>query len=57
MEKEYGEVHEVPCEDQTLLASSPFSDMVELDEKTEVEYVDFSVVSDEGLAILVDPSV
>ena len=45
------------CLVKTLLASSPFSDMVELDEKTEVEYVDFSVVSDEGLAILVDPFV
>ena len=35
----------------------PFSDLVELGEKNEEEYVESSVVPDEGLAILIDPSV
>ena len=33
------------------------SDVVVVDVKTEDEYVESSVVSDKGLAILVDPSV
>ena len=33
-----------------------FSDLIEVDARTEEKYVESSVVSDEGLAILLDPS-
>ena len=47
------------CLVKTLLAAGlfPFSDLVKLDEKKEEEYVESSVVPNEGLAIFVDPPV
>ena len=40
-----------------LASLVPFSNLVELDEKTKEEYVESSIVPEEGLAILGDPPV
>ena len=55
MEEEFGDAYAVPGKDPAGLF--PFSDLVKLDEKKEEEYVESSVVPNEGLAIFVDPPV
>ena len=53
MAEEYGEVYALPGDDPAVLFT--FSDVIEVNVRTEDEYVESSIFPDEGLAILVHP--